>query len=100
MAETTPKSLLTAKYKKMPWQAQVQNLQRIGARALANVDWMTKLIGNYEMQIADGEYVDEARANIAECVAQRAKSKAKAKAAATEMFAIAKANNDPRVRGL
>lgn len=100
MAETKTKSLLTAKYKKMPWQAQVQNLRRIAARAQANADWMTEMIGNYNSQIADGEYADSARANIAECVVQRVKSQAKATAAVDEMVTIAKANGDPRVRGL
>ena len=89
---TTTKSLLSKKDReKLSPQAQIQKLRRIAVRAQKHADWMDELSAMY----ADDESVIDTDDNEAE----RAKSQAKANAAAEEMLAIAKSINDPRVAG-
>lgn len=102
----TTKSLLTKRDRELPWQNQVTKLRNIANRAQKNADWMTTLIGQYEDQIerySGDEYErhpEKVRADIEDCVKQRAAKLDRAERAVTEMLIIAKANNDPRVKHL
>lgn len=91
MNTTTPtKSLLTKKDReRLHWRAQVQKLQRIGNRAIKKADWLMELRGMYADDPDVCPSMDKVEA-----------LQDKAAAAAKEMVAIAKANGDPRVRGL
>lgn len=89
---TTTKSLLSKKDReKLHPSAQIQKLRRIAVRAQKNADWLTEMLGDYYVSYPEG--AEETRI-------KRDKSQAKATAAADEMVALAKANGDPRARGL
>ena len=88
------KSLLSKKDREtLHWRGQIQKLRRIAVRAQSKADWMVEMQTRYSRNGLDKDM-------IADCEAQRVKAQARAIAAAEEMLAIAKANNDPRVAGI
>lgn len=98
------KSYLSKKDQNLSWQVKVQKLRRIAVRADKHAAHMQDLIDGYYTQILNEQTTDEgfakADADRNAAYADMRAAQAKAKGAAEEMLAIAKANNDPRVRGI
>jgi hypothetical protein len=98
---TTTKSFLTKKDRELHYRAQIKKLHNIANRAMKKADHMTELVGGYytdmvEDAVDDAERVKAVAART-EAAAEVWALQAKAAAAAEEMLAIARANNDPRV---
>ena len=87
----TTKSLLTKKDRNLHWRAQVKKLHTIANRAQHKADHLNSLARQYATNQPD--WAEDARKGAVT-------AQAKAKAAAEEMLAIAKANGDERARGL
>lgn len=89
-----PDSLLSAKDQRTLHPAQqIRKLRNIAKRALAHADWMHELATS---QYA-GDQRDDDRAR---CAAERDAAMAKARKATSELLAVARASDDPRVRRL
>ena len=88
----------------MPWQAQVQKLRRIANRAQKHADHMDDLLDTFYFDmLRDAETpaeIAKATADMNAAAEDRNAARAKARGAAEEMVAVAKANNDPRAAGL
>ncbi len=107
MTETMKtKTMLPKAKQSLHWRGQIKYLHTVATRATAKADWFEELIGQkndlIRMAEADGETAMIARWNedILELQADIPTFRNKARRAAEEMVAIAKANGDERVRNI
>lgn len=102
------KTMLPKAKQKLHWRGQVQYLRTVAARATAKADWFEELIEQKQDALrlaACGdafwlERKDELEDEILDLQADIVPYRNKARMAAEEMLAIAKANGDERVRSI
>jgi hypothetical protein len=84
---TTVKSLLSKKDQSLSDNQKVQKLVRIGRRALGKADHMETTVADYYRRCGTPE-------DLAQCLADAAKARARATAATDEMAVIARQTDD------
>ncbi len=100
----TTKNYLSKKDQTLPWQAQVQKLRRIAVRAQKHADHLEDLLETfyhgYVLDQTTDEGLETAIRARDEAQLDLITSRAKALEASRQMLAIARENNDPRVKGV